>query len=136
MSSQGRKSFTDYYALLGVPPTASSGVIRTAYLKAAKSSHPDAGGSAEAMQALNKAYETLRSDKSRRAYNLMHGFSRQHDTAEFAETPYAGTRSETDDMTEDEIDDFVQSMFTEYSVKPAKEPLLTKAKHVIRLKKK
>lgn len=48
------------YDILGVPKTASQEQIDTAYKQKAKLSHPDMGGSAEAMQKLNDARNRLR----------------------------------------------------------------------------
>ncbi len=54
------------YETLGVPPDADTAAIKAAYRTAAKTAHPDAGGSAEAFGALTHAYELL-SDWERRA---------------------------------------------------------------------
>jgi hypothetical protein len=59
----------DHYRTLGVPPTASAAEIRSAYRSAARRLHPDAGGSAEAMQRLNMAWTILRDPGRRAAYD-------------------------------------------------------------------
>lgn len=55
-----------HYETLGVEPTATADEIRTAYRFATRRSHPDLGGDAEKMAAINRAYEVL-SDPARRA---------------------------------------------------------------------
>lgn len=55
-----------HYEVLGVPPTASAEEIRAAYRAAARTRHPDAGGSPAAMRQLNAAWYVLR-DAGRRA---------------------------------------------------------------------
>jgi hypothetical protein len=60
---------TDYYKVLDVSRNATSAEIKTAYHRAAKRSHPDAGGNAEAMQRVNEAYATLSKALSRREYD-------------------------------------------------------------------
>ena len=47
------------YQLLGVPKTASADDIRNAYKEKAMLNHPDRGGSQEAWQAIQKAFDTL-----------------------------------------------------------------------------
>ena len=59
----------DYYQVLGISSTATAGEIKAAYHAAAKRAHPDAGGSAEAMQRVNQAYATLSSQLERRDYD-------------------------------------------------------------------
>jgi hypothetical protein len=56
----------DPYEVLGVRRTASATEIRAAYRAAARRLHPDTGGSADAMQRLNVAWQVLR-DPGRRA---------------------------------------------------------------------
>jgi hypothetical protein len=55
-----------HYEILGVPPTASAEEIRAAFRAAARTRHPDAGGSPAAMRQLNAAWHVL-SDPGRRA---------------------------------------------------------------------
>ncbi|MFB5674174.1 DnaJ domain-containing protein [Paenibacillus terreus] len=63
----------DYYELLDVSRDASAAEIKQAYRKLAKKHHPDTNqGSEEAVQRfkqIHEAYETLRSEASRQAYD-------------------------------------------------------------------
>jgi len=58
--------------VLGVPPSATAAEIKAAYRALVKEHHPDAGGQAEAMLALNAAWEVLGDDSSRRLYDRNH----------------------------------------------------------------
>ena len=57
----------DPYAVLGVPRGADEAQIHAAYREAVRRTHPDAGGSAEAFEAVQEAYEALRDPARRRA---------------------------------------------------------------------
>ena len=57
------------YTTLGVPKYADSETIKRAHRKAAKRTHPDAGGSKEEFQAVNSAYMVLRDPLRRRRYD-------------------------------------------------------------------
>ena len=59
----------DLYKVLGLKPTATAAQIKRAYHECAKTAHPDAGGSAEAMAQVNEAYETLIDPIARRLYD-------------------------------------------------------------------
>lgn len=54
------------YKVLDVPVAAADEVIRAAYLRKSKETHPDHGGSAEAFREVKEAYDILR-DSGRRA---------------------------------------------------------------------
>ncbi|SBW27237.1 hypothetical protein FDG2_5232 [Candidatus Protofrankia californiensis] len=57
------------YDVLGVPPTASHAQIVTAYRRAARRTHPDAGGSESAFRLVSMAYEVLGDTDRRRDYD-------------------------------------------------------------------
>lgn len=57
------------YAVLGVTPDADADTIRNAYRELARRYHPDAGGDARYMAAINKAWGELRDPERRAAYD-------------------------------------------------------------------
>ena len=61
----------DYYAVLGLPPSADDATIRLAYRRLARRYHPDIAGdeNLHLMQALNQAYQTLSDPDRRRLYD-------------------------------------------------------------------
>jgi len=70
----------DHYATLGVPKTATQDEIKAAYRKLAKQHHPDLGGDAEKLKAINEAYSVLgdpakRSEYDRPQPRFNHGFN-------------------------------------------------------------
>ena len=137
MKSEPVDSFIDYYQLLGVQPDAGDAVVRKAFMSLAKEQHPDMGGSLEDMRLLNVAYATLRSTKSRKAYDMLHQFH----TGALA-TAYRDTHDDTfspsslDGLTDADIDNFINSVFNEYVTKPSKEPLHKKAASALRFRRK
>jgi curved DNA-binding protein CbpA len=76
----------DPYAVLGVAHGADEAEIHRAYRDAVRRTHPDAGGSATAFEAVQEAYEALRDPARRRAW----------DTS--AEPPRPRARSASADM--------------------------------------
>lgn len=66
MPSFDDSQFVDYYLILAVEPTATIAEVKSAYRQAAKKAHPDAGGSAAAMDQINEAYGVL-GDLAKRA---------------------------------------------------------------------
>lgn len=62
----------NHYDALGVPKDAPASEIKKAYQRMARKYHPDRGGDARAMVAVNKAKEAL-SDPQKRAYYDLHG---------------------------------------------------------------
>ena len=59
----------DPYAVLGVARGADDAAIHAAYRDAVRRTHPDAGGSAAAFEAVQEAYEVLRDPARRRAFD-------------------------------------------------------------------
>jgi DnaJ domain len=59
----------DYYSILGATKTASQDEIDYLYKRLAMRHHPDRGGDAEEMKAINEAYRVLGNEASRRAYH-------------------------------------------------------------------
>lgn len=61
----------DYYAVLGLPPSADDATIRLAYRRLARRYHPDIAGdeNLHLMQTLNQAYQTLSDPERRRLYD-------------------------------------------------------------------
>ena len=69
----------DYYALLGVPPGATTAQIKSAYRKLAKQYHPDMNNSpdaAERFREITEAYDTLTDPDRRRRYDRLHSTGR------------------------------------------------------------
>ena len=64
---------SDHYTVLGVARTASAAEIKAAYRTLVKRHHPDAGGDAERIVALNAAWEVLGDGERRRRYDLSLG---------------------------------------------------------------
>lgn len=73
MSDAAGSSRPDYYADLGLNAAAAASIsaedIKSAYRAAAKRAHPDAGGSAEAMERVNEAHRVLSDPVERRQYD-------------------------------------------------------------------
>jgi curved DNA-binding protein CbpA len=66
----------DYYALLGIPPNATSADIKRAYRKLAKKYHPDVNknsDAAERFREITEAYDTLTDPDRRRRYDRTRG---------------------------------------------------------------
>lgn len=107
--------FINYYELLGVDTDDEPKLIRAAFLRLATEHHPDVGGSAETMQQLTKAYKTLMSDRARRLYDVQHdlhvpGAHRYHNDA--------WDSVDVDDLSDSEIDEFLDTLYEEYKNKP------------------
>jgi curved DNA-binding protein CbpA len=119
MSEHKSSDFVDYYEVLGVQPSAEVAEIRRAYLLLAKEHHPDAGGSTETMQQLNTAYKTLTSSTAKAAYDMLHSF---HGGKTQTDYKYTDGREVNDvtDMSDTEIDEFLDSLLKEYRNGPPK----------------
>jgi len=118
MSTADGTEFVDYYELLDIGPTAEISHIRRAYILKAKEHHPDAGGSTEMMKLLNKAYKTLTSSSAKAAYDMIHSI--EVGTTRATDYRYGGGRevAGVEDMTDDEIDNFLDSLLNEHRSGP------------------
>ncbi|HZV39507.1 MAG TPA: DnaJ C-terminal domain-containing protein [Pseudoxanthomonas sp.] len=66
--------FKDYYAILGIEPSAGEAEIKTAYRRLARKYHPDVSkeaGAEDKFKAVNEAYEALRDPQKRAAYDQL-----------------------------------------------------------------
>jgi curved DNA-binding protein len=67
--------FKDYYAILGVPRTATEDEIKKAFRKLARQHHPDVSkdkkGSEDKFKEINEAYEVLGTPENRRKYDTL-----------------------------------------------------------------
>jgi curved DNA-binding protein len=66
--------FKDYYATLGVEPSAGEAEIKTAYRRLARKYHPDVSkekGAEERFKSINEAYEVLRDKEKRQQYDQL-----------------------------------------------------------------
>lgn len=112
--------FVDYYTLLGVGTDATDAEVRKAFMRLAKQHHPDAGGTLEHMLQLNTAYTTLKEPQARRAYDLVHSFQTGTSTVQYREVGESADGSSLDGLSDEEIDDFMNTIFAEYATKATK----------------
>ncbi len=131
-----KDSFLDFYKLLGVATGATAAHIRRAYMSKAKSLHPDIdGGDTIKMQQINRAYMTLRDASKRRVYDLMHQTNTGTSTL-FYRTEDEGAEDLSSGMTDEEIDDYINTVYREIqSIKPVENTPLGKIKERLRRKK-
>ncbi len=63
---------SSHYDVLGIAPDADATVVRRAYLALARRHHPDSGGDAMVMRAVNEAWATLGDPAKRAVYDRRH----------------------------------------------------------------
>ncbi len=66
--------YQDYYAVLGLPRTASQDEVRKAYRKLARQKHPDVDkteGATQRFQQITEAYEVLKDPETRQRYDTL-----------------------------------------------------------------
>ena len=81
----------DYYAILGVHPSAEEAVISAAYRALAKLYHPDlykGADAADRMAKINEAYETLSDEEKRKEYDSSRSNNLPEDDPIFDSTEY------------------------------------------------
>jgi DnaJ-class molecular chaperone len=125
-----KAEFIDFYALLEIPVGADRQHIRLAFMRLAKRHHPDVGGSTATMQSLNVAYRTLIDPTAKAAYDLVHSF--HSGITKPSDYSYAEGRRVHDlnDMSDDEIDSFLDTVLNEYSRPKDKESFVDRLKHI------
>ncbi len=114
LSSPGPDSLpSDPYLVLGVNPQASHGEIKAAYRALVKRHHPDAGGDAQAMLAVNAAWEVLGDRQQRHRFDRVRRGSAVGSAAAGQASTVArgqpGTRSAT--ASEEEVASWLQQVF-------------------------
>lgn len=88
----------NYYAVLGVLPTAEDAVIRAAYKALAQRYHPDRNGSESAksrMQEINEAYSVLSDPEARAKYDSARSASKGADYEEFEDYAEASEKADS-----------------------------------------
>lgn len=111
-SEKPKGEFIDYYKLLEADTSTGPQTLRINYIRLAKAAHPDAGGSTERMQLLNKAYRTLTNSLSRAAYDKM--YEMHTGVSPSAQFEDDGARGSSETMSDDYIDYFLDKTFAEY----------------------
>lgn len=78
------RSDRSYYDILGIAPAATPKQVKDAYRRAARTAHPDLGGSEELFHAVAVAYETLADPVRREQYDRRGRFRRPDQTDGFS----------------------------------------------------
>ena len=107
--------FKDYYAVLGIEPTADDKTIKTAFRKLARLYHPDVSKQPDAeikFKEVAEAYEVLHSSEKRAEYDVLResrnrgqGFGSHNGQAD------AGFNTGSDPQADQDFSDFFNSIF-------------------------
>eukprot|EP00959_Pyramimonas_sp_CCMP1952_P452348 9466427-Pyramimonas_sp.AAC.1 len=79
-----------YFDVLQIAPSASGDEIKRAFRQAAKTCHPDKGGSDKLFQEIQQAYAVL-SDESKRRQYRQECVYKSRSSGNFTKQPYAGS---------------------------------------------
>src|SRR4051812_41666284 len=92
--------FQDYYAVLGVPKTATEKQIRSAYRKLARQHHPDVNpdnkDAEDKFKIINEAYEVLSDPEKRKKYDELGARWKEYEQWERARAAQGATASPED----------------------------------------
>ncbi|MCY4235497.1 MAG: DnaJ domain-containing protein [Cyanobacteria bacterium MAG CAR2_bin_4] len=83
----------DFYRELGLSPAATAAEIKVAYRQLVKRHHPDAGGDAQRIVAINVAYGVLSQAETRQAYDATQQESHQKRTINYGHSRKKSRRS-------------------------------------------
>ncbi|MYF36866.1 MAG: DnaJ domain-containing protein [Synechococcus sp. SB0678_bin_12] len=83
----------DFYKELGLSPAATAAEIKVAYRQLVKCHHPDAGGDAQRIVAINVAYGVLSQAETRQAYDATQQDNRQRQTTDHGRSQKKTTRT-------------------------------------------
>ena len=109
--------YQDYYEILGVPRSADKSEIKKAYRKLARKYHPDVnqdGGTEDQFKQVNEAYEVLKDDDKRQAYDRFgadwkHG--QQFEGAGAGAGGFGGGAYTGDQFSGGDFSDFFENIF-------------------------
>jgi curved DNA-binding protein len=106
-----RPAYKDYYAVLGVPKTASEKEIRQAYRKLARENHPDLNPDNKQAEArlkdINEAYEVLKDPAKRKKYDQLGPNWNAPNFEDLFGGGARGGRTTTRTVTAEEIEDIL-----------------------------
>jgi hypothetical protein len=107
----------DHYAVLGIPPGADLQTIKHAYRMRALESHPDRGGSHEAMLAVIEAYEILSNPEMRRTYDKVRADGTDHETLQKANADASWARGKANEYPRDgkEFESWLNSIVRDFT---------------------
>ena len=109
--SRSVQAESDPYRVLGVSPQASGAEIKAAYRALVKRHHPDAGGDASTILALNAAWEVLGDGDSRRRYDAQRQLSVAPDDSVTVRAARPAARTVSAPASDEEIALWLQQVY-------------------------